>query len=66
MKETGSLTGKVFIGGGNLEHNFGIAIRPWPLFIGPQTKLGRFSFSFEMGFADALTHFILDVQIRYK
>lgn len=49
------LTGKVFFGGGDLDHNFGIGIRPWPLFIGPQAKLGRLSLSFEYGFANELS-----------
>ena len=31
------MTGKVFFGGGDLDRNFGVGIRPWPLFIGPQT-----------------------------
>ena len=42
-------TGKLFVGGGDLDKNIGIGIRPWPLFIGPQAKIGRLSFSFEVG-----------------
>ena len=42
-------TAKLFVGGGNLKNNIGIGIRPWPLFIGPQAKIGRVSFSFEVG-----------------
>ena len=47
------MTGKVFFGGGDLDRNFGVGIRPWPLFIGPQTKLGRLTISFEVGFASS-------------
>jgi hypothetical protein len=43
------LTGKVFVGGGNLKNNIGVAVRPWPLSIGPQGKIGRFTFSCEIG-----------------
>lgn len=43
------LTGKVFVGGGNLKNNIGVAVRPWPFFVGPQGKIGRFTFSFEVG-----------------
>tara|TARA_B100000927_G_C16420858_1_gene451301 strand:+ start:336 stop:770 length:435 start_codon:yes stop_codon:yes gene_type:complete len=42
------VTGKLFIGSGNLDKNIGIGIRPWPVFIGPQAKLGRLTFSFEI------------------
>ena len=42
------VTGKLFIGQGNLDKNIGIGIRPWPVFIGPQAKLGRLTFSFEI------------------
>ena len=42
------VTGKLFIGQGNLDNNIGIGIRPWPVFIGPQAKLGRLTFSFEI------------------
>ena len=50
------LTGKVFFGGGDLDHNFGIGMRPWPLFIGPQAKLGRLTLSFEVGFNNELSY----------
>ena len=43
------ITGKVAIGIGNIRNNFALAIRPWPLTIGPQGKIGNFSFSFEVG-----------------
>ena len=49
------LTGKVFFGGGDLDRNYGIGIRPWPLFIGPQAKLGRLTLSFEVGFDNELS-----------
>ena len=38
-----------FVGGGDLKNNCGVAIRPWPLSIGPQVKIGRLTFSFEIG-----------------
>ena len=43
-------TGKIAFGYGNLEKNIALAIRPWPLTIGPQGKIDNFSFSFEVGF----------------
>ena len=43
------LTGKVAIGYGNLKNNIALAVRPWPLFIGPQAKIGNLTFSFEVG-----------------
>ena len=43
------ITGKVAIGYGNLKNNIALAIRPWPLLIGPQAKIGNFTFSFEVG-----------------
>ena len=43
------LTGKVAMGIGNIRNNLALAIRPWPLTIGPQGKIGNFSFSFEVG-----------------
>ena len=49
------VTGKVFFGRGDLFNNCGIGIRPWPLCIGPQAKLGRLSLSFEYGFANELS-----------
>jgi hypothetical protein len=43
------VTGKVAIGYGNLKSNIALAVRPWPLFIGPQAKIGNLTFSFEVG-----------------
>ena len=43
------VTGKMAFGYGNLENNIALAVRPWPLFIGPQAKIGNFTFSFEVG-----------------
>ena len=48
------VTGKIGIGAGNLKRNFMIAVRPWPLSVGPQAhidlvKLGRLTLSFEIG-----------------
>jgi len=43
------ITGKLALGAGSLKNNIGLAIRPWPLTIGPQGKIGNFSFSFEVG-----------------
>jgi hypothetical protein len=42
-------TGKIAFGYGSLEKNIALAIRPWPLTIGPQGKIDNFSFSFEVG-----------------
>jgi hypothetical protein len=49
------LTGKLAIGGGNLDKNIMVACRPWPLFFGPQVKLGWFTASFEVGFDDIIS-----------
>jgi len=43
------ITGKIALGYGNLKNNIALAVRPWPLTIGPQAKIGNFSFSFEVG-----------------
>ena len=43
------VTGKVAVGYGNLKNNIALAVRPWPLFFGPQAKIGNFAFSFEVG-----------------
>ena len=43
------VTGKVAVGYGNLKNNIALAVRPWPLLIGPQAKIGNFTFSFEVG-----------------
>ena len=50
------VTGKIGIGAGNLKRNFMIAIRPWPLSVGPQVKLGRVTVSFEIGNNDAASY----------
>ena len=42
-------TGKIAFGYGSIEKNIALAIRPWPLTIGPQGKINNFSFSFEVG-----------------
>ena len=49
------LTGKLAIGGGNLDKNIMVACRPWPLFFGPQVKLGWFTASFEVGFNEVIS-----------
>ena len=49
------VTGKVAIGCGNLKNNIALAVRPWPLFIGPQAKIGNLSLSFEVGTADEIS-----------
>ena len=50
------VTGKIGIGAGNLKRNFMIAIRLWPLSVGPQVKLGRVTVSFEIGNNDAASY----------
>lgn len=49
------LTGKLAVGGGNLDKNIMFACRPWPLFFGPQIKLNWFTASFEVGFNDDIS-----------
>jgi hypothetical protein len=49
------LTGKLAIGGGNLDRNIMIACRPWPLTFGPQIKLDWFTTSFEVGFNNGIS-----------
>ena len=49
------LTGKLAVGGGNLDKNIMVACRPWPLAFGPQVKLGWFTASFEVGFNDYIS-----------
>jgi len=44
------LTGKIAIGGGDLDKNIMVACRPFPLTFGPQAKLGWFTTSLEVGF----------------
>ena len=41
------VTGKLTFGLGDSDKYWGLSIRPWPLFIGPQVKLNNWSFSFE-------------------
>ena len=63
------LTGKVALGIGTLKNNIGLAIRPWPLTIGPQGKIGNFSFSFEVGNNDTASFeagLIATVGYRFK
>ncbi len=47
------ITGKIVMGMGTVNKYFGLSIRPWPLFVGPQLKLDKFSFSFEIGTNDS-------------
>jgi hypothetical protein len=49
------VTGKVAVGYGNLKNNIALAVRPWPLLIGPQAKIGNFTFSFEVGTAQEIS-----------
>ena len=49
------LTGKLAVGGGNLDKNIMLACRPWPLTFGPQIKLEWFTASFEVGFDDDIS-----------
>jgi hypothetical protein len=63
------LTGKLAIGGGNLNKNIMVACRPWPLFFGPQVKLGWFTASFEVGFDDNISFdsgLIATIGFRWK
>ena len=46
------VTGKIGLGGGDLERNFLLTVRPWPFSIGPQVKIEEFTFSFEIGTAE--------------
>jgi hypothetical protein len=43
------VTAKIGLGFGSVTHNAMISVRPWPLTIGPQVRLGRISTSFEFG-----------------
>ena len=45
------ITGKLAAGIGTLEKNVMLAVRPWPLTIGPQLKRNQFTWSFEFGTA---------------
>ena len=49
------VTGKLAYGIGNLEKYIAIAVRPWPLTVGPQAKIGKLSLSFEVGTADGIS-----------
>ena len=44
-------TTKLAVGVGTLEKNVMFAVRPWPLFVGPQVKRNRFTWSLELGTA---------------
>ena len=63
-------TGKCAVGLGNLDYNLLLGLRPWPLFIGPQVKLGPLTFSAEWGARDygisLETEVILTAGIRLK
>tara|TARA_Y100000389_G_scaffold156689_1_gene157627 strand:+ start:2215 stop:2676 length:462 start_codon:yes stop_codon:yes gene_type:complete len=43
------LTGKIGVGFGTIKNNFMMAIRPWPLTVGPQLRMGSLLASFEFG-----------------
>ena len=43
------ITGKIGVGIGNLDRNISLAVRPWPLTIGPQIKIEQFTLSLEIG-----------------
>ena len=45
------VTGKVAVGVGTLEKNVMVAVRPWPLMVGPQVKRNQFTWSLELGTA---------------
>ena len=49
------VTGKLAYGIGNLEKYIAIAVRPWPLTVGPQAKIGKLSLSFEVGTDDGIS-----------
>ena len=51
------VTGKLTFGLGDSDKYWGLSIRPWPLFIGPQVKLNNWSFSFE---------YSPSIQIKYE
>ena len=62
-------TGKLAIGGGNLDKNIMIACRPWPLAFGPQFKYNIFTASFEVGFNNSISFdagFIATVGFRWQ
>ncbi len=43
------VTGKAGVGFGTIKNNFMISIRPWPLTVGPQLRIGGLVASFEFG-----------------
>jgi hypothetical protein len=49
------VTGKLALGLGNIKKYIGIAVRPWPLTVGPQAKVGKLSLSFEVGTAEEIS-----------
>ena len=49
------VTGKLAYGIGNLQKYIAIAVRPWPLSVGPQAKIGKLSLSFEVGTNDGIS-----------
>lgn len=49
------VTGKLAYGIGNLKKYIAIAVRPWPLSVGPQAKIGKLSLSFEVGNNDGIS-----------
>jgi hypothetical protein len=49
------VTGKLAYGIGNLQKYIAIAVRPWPLSVGPQAKIGKLSLSFEVGTGDGIS-----------
>ena len=63
------VTGKTGIGFGNLDYNVMLSLRPWPLSVGPQIKLGIFTFSGEIATREGLSleaSKILSVGVRIK
>lgn len=63
------VTAKVGVGLGNLDNNVMLAIRPFPLTIGPQVKLGVLTFSAELGTNETVSfdaHLIFTAGIRIK
>ena len=50
------VTGKLAVGIGTLEKNVMLAVRPWPLTVGPQFKRGHFTWSFELGTSDEVSY----------
>ena len=46
------VTGKIGVGYGDFDHNLLCTLRLWPLFIGPQFKHNKWTFSLEVGTSD--------------